>query len=68
MHEVRSIYLESLLIHAEHCRQQDNPNTHTTTLIFRVCVRSEGELYKYLSCTDFLENATNVFPINQECV
>ena len=44
-------------------------NTHTTALIFRVFVRSEGELYEVsICCTDFLENVTNMFPIDQKCI
>ena len=73
VHRVRPIYLESLQIHTEHCGQQDNPNIHTTALIF---LRLEGELYKVsismwvflMCCTDFLENVTNIIPINQKCV
>ena len=47
VHRVRPIYLESLLIHTEHCRQQDNP-IYTLPLWYSEFVRSEGELYEGL--------------------
>ncbi len=70
VHGARLIYLESLLIHTEHCGQQDTPNIHTTTLIFRVFVRSEGELCEVSTSVAglFQENTANIFPIDQECV